>query len=120
MNDNYVEISSVDGYFSEDREQVYCKHGQYIGYPGGADYMCHHCEMGHDTLFTDTMYQVVTHIDNGEDEPTDHIIRRFYGGRERADELADELNTLAVKGDVTHLFQFYVKPVEYKYWGRSE
>jgi hypothetical protein len=24
----------------------YCKHGNYIGTPYGADYMCHWCEMG--------------------------------------------------------------------------
>jgi hypothetical protein len=24
----------------------YCKHGTYIGYPGGPDYLCGPCEMG--------------------------------------------------------------------------
>src|SRR5690606_40811521 len=28
------------------RDHMYCKHGNYIGTPYGADYMCHWCEMG--------------------------------------------------------------------------
>jgi hypothetical protein len=26
----------------------YCRHGVYVGTPGGADYMCGRCEMGDD------------------------------------------------------------------------
>ena len=51
MND-VIRVSSTEEYFAGDREQVYCKHGTYIGYPGGADYMCGACENGLNTLCT--------------------------------------------------------------------
>jgi hypothetical protein len=28
------------------RDETHCEHGTYIGYPGGADYMCQWCEDG--------------------------------------------------------------------------
>lgn len=32
----------------EDRiPSPYCEHGTFIGYPGGPDYLCGACEMGH-------------------------------------------------------------------------
>lgn len=43
-------VSSTEEYFTEDYDRVHCKHGQYIGYPGGPDYMCHYCEMGYDRI----------------------------------------------------------------------
>ena len=33
-------------YFQEDYDTVHCMHGAFIGYPGGADYMCGLCENG--------------------------------------------------------------------------
>lgn len=33
-------------YLSADYDRVHCKHGNFIGYPGGADYMCGYCEDG--------------------------------------------------------------------------
>lgn len=37
-------------YFAEDRAKVHCVHGTYVGYPGGADYLCQYCENGEYTL----------------------------------------------------------------------
>lgn len=39
--DNVREDGSVDTDFGE-----YCRHGKYIGTPGGADFMCGFCEEG--------------------------------------------------------------------------
>lgn len=50
MND-VIQVSSTEEYFAEDRDQVYCKHGSYVGYPGGPDYICGACEDGLDTLY---------------------------------------------------------------------
>jgi len=33
---------------TDDYDLTHCKHGTYIGYPGGPDYMCGRCEMGDD------------------------------------------------------------------------
>lgn len=37
-------------YFVEDRDSVYCQHGRFVGYPGGADFICGYCEDGANTL----------------------------------------------------------------------
>ena len=47
-----------EGYFEEDRESVYCMHGNYVGYPGGADYMCPYCEDGANTLYKADCYYI--------------------------------------------------------------
>ena len=46
-----VQVSSTEEYFVEDRDQVYCKHGTYVGYPGGPDYICGACEMGYGVIY---------------------------------------------------------------------
>ena len=54
MPGQFVPVTSDpdgEGYFTEDRESVYCKHGTYVGYPGGADYICGFCEDGANTLY---------------------------------------------------------------------
>lgn len=33
-------------YFAEDYDSVHCRHGRFIGYPGGADFICGLCEDG--------------------------------------------------------------------------
>jgi len=50
--DYVVEVAPGEEYFAEDFDRVHCRHGHYVGYPGGADYMCPACEMGWDTLYT--------------------------------------------------------------------
>ena len=45
-----IRVSGSEEYFAEDRDQVHCKHGTYIGYPVGPDFMCGACENGQDTL----------------------------------------------------------------------
>ena len=48
-------------YFAEDYDRVHCKHGRFIGYPGGADFICPECEDGRDTLEKYTRYDVQFH-----------------------------------------------------------
>ena len=50
--ENVTDLGNGEEYFSEDFDRVHCRHGFYIGYPGGADHMCPACEMGWDTLYT--------------------------------------------------------------------
>jgi hypothetical protein len=38
----------TDDQYYQSRGEYYCKHGVYVGSPGGADYMCGRCEMGDD------------------------------------------------------------------------
>lgn len=69
MNDNHVtQVSSTEEYFTADRDQVHCKHGSYIGYAGGADYICSHCEDGHDAIAELVQY-VITFILDGREVP---------------------------------------------------
>jgi hypothetical protein len=57
---DFIEVNSTgEGYFSEDRNTVYCQHGTYIGYPGGADYMCFYCEQGLNTLDSYVEYSLL-------------------------------------------------------------
>ena len=37
-----------EGYFADDYDQTHCRHGVYVGYPGGPDYMCPYCEGGYE------------------------------------------------------------------------
>lgn len=46
-----IQVSSTEEYFAEDYGRVHCKHGTYIGYPGGADYICGPCEDGYNTFY---------------------------------------------------------------------
>jgi hypothetical protein len=53
-----VDLGGGEEYFAEDRDQVYCKHGRYIGYPGGADFICPYCEDGADILAHALRYNI--------------------------------------------------------------
>lgn len=53
-----VDLGGGEEYFAEDRDQVYCRHGKYIGYPGGADHICHYCEEGADILAHALRYNI--------------------------------------------------------------
>ena len=46
-----IQVSSTEEYFAEDRDQVYCKHGTYTGYPGGPDFICGACEDGYTVIY---------------------------------------------------------------------
>jgi hypothetical protein len=37
-----------EGYFAGVYGQTHCRHGVYVGYPGGPDYMCPYCEGGYE------------------------------------------------------------------------
>lgn len=47
-----VDLGGGEEYFADDYDQVHCIHGSYIGYPGGADYICGMCEDGLHILVT--------------------------------------------------------------------
>ena len=53
-----IEVASGEEYFAEDRDQVYCRHGKYIGYPGGVDYICPYCEDGANELCSGLRYNI--------------------------------------------------------------
>lgn len=54
-----VKLGMDAEYFASDYDQVHCKHGVFIGYPGGADHMCGDCEAGHDTQYEGTLYVIM-------------------------------------------------------------
>jgi hypothetical protein len=46
--DTVGDPGAPDEYFAEDYDKVHCRpHGTFIGYPGGADFMCPMCEGGY-------------------------------------------------------------------------
>lgn len=65
-----VQISSTEEYFADDFEKVHCKHGTYIGYPGGPDYICGACEMGYGALYRGLKitlrYRVIDGVGSGD------------------------------------------------------
>jgi len=62
----YIPVSNDDGYFIDDRDSVYCKHGNYVGYPGGIDYICHACEEGLNKRKKGVRYNVYSQINDIE------------------------------------------------------
>jgi len=50
-----------------EREQLlygdHCRHGTAIGTPGGADFMCHYCEMGLNTWVKEVSYELMFSLD---------------------------------------------------------
>lgn len=47
--DTYTTVGtpgSDSEYFAGDYSKVHCMHGRFIGYPGGADFICPYCEDG--------------------------------------------------------------------------
>lgn len=71
---NYIEVGPDEGYFAEDRDTVYCKHGKYIGYPGGPDYICQYCEDGADTLVKFPVWNVWLPLEGDER----HLLQVLY------------------------------------------
>ncbi len=63
-----VQVGFGEEYFAEDYSRVHCKHGAYIGYPGGADYICGACEDGFDTLHQGTKFILAYRIWYGEEK----------------------------------------------------
>lgn len=46
-DDQYVvNLGGGEEYYAADWDLVHCRHGKYIGYPGGADILCAYCEDG--------------------------------------------------------------------------
>ena len=41
-----IHDGETDDQYFQSRGEFYCKQGNYVGSPGGADYMCHWCEEG--------------------------------------------------------------------------
>lgn len=68
QNLDVVDLGGGEEYFVEDRDQVYCKHGSYIGYPGGPDYICGPCEDGLDTLLTGVQVTLYYRIRINQDD----------------------------------------------------
>ena len=61
-NYNLISVTSDpdgDGYFAKDFAATHCIHGQFIGYPGGIDYICGYCEDGANTLKKDVQWEAV-------------------------------------------------------------
>lgn len=58
----------------------FCRHGRYIGTPGGADYMCQLCELGFDRWVADPLWGVMLTFGKPADGPVQY--RRVVWWRE--------------------------------------
>ena len=113
-----VQVSSTEEYFVEDRDQVHCRHGSYIGYPGGADYICGACEDGADTLITGVRADLLIRFKDtftGEWGHWDKVLRIWHLGALRK---FDALWRLVGSGgpDVEVRIDIY----QHQYWGVKE
>lgn len=73
-----VEVGAGEQYFAKDYDRVHCKHGRYIGYPGGADYMCPECESGRDTPVDFPAVAIWLHFPIGEHEWDKTLFKTRY------------------------------------------
>lgn len=104
-----VNLGNEAEYFSEDYERVHCRHGKFVGYPGGPDYLCGACENGWNTLHEVQVFDVV-YADTGRVAFTKYNRAEAYGFVEQI----EEVNT----SDDEPLFKV-LERVEYL-WGPSE
>lgn len=77
-----VDLGGGEEYFAEDYDIVHCRHGRYIGYPSGADYMCPECESGRDTPIEYPAMAVLLYVkpENGNWERTEYKTRYALRG----------------------------------------
>jgi hypothetical protein len=115
MSDNYVvDLGNGEEYFAEDRDTVYCKHGKYIGYPGGPDYICPFCEDGADTLAHGLRYNIDVNWRPDLEEGSYSTVIRCWG----PSQLQDNLGTLrflfqaALKGTI----EVRIVVIRYAFW----
>jgi len=111
---NVVDMGGGEEYFAQDYDQVHCRHGNYIGYPGGADFMCPHCEMGENVLKEGKLWKVVA---NFGDETI--ALNTFYSEEEADAQVAryEELLKGKSGGKPT---TFHVVEKTYQYWDTEE
>lgn len=114
----------------------YCKHGTNVGTPGGADLMCHNCEMGYDTWYDDPAWILQVKLIRGSREITPWIDAKDRGGHIlgffRTSQMDGVARTrLMVAGDYLHSqfsdykdpeglpihWEFRTRQVDRGYWG---
>jgi hypothetical protein len=94
-----------DEYFMEDYDDVHCVHGAFIGYPGGADFMCGLCENGQVFPKQDRKWEL-------------HIYGRIVWTVYKQEDTAkwDSLIALCKKEDVS----YNIIQQEYTWWDTEE
>lgn len=119
MTGQFIPVTSDpdgEGYFAEDRDTVFCKHGRYVGYPGGPDYICPDCEDGNNTVYETDCW----HLQLIEKE-TDKVLwfRTYYNVEEL--EPAIEVFTDIVEGtNSTGKVRIDVVTDTYTFFGRQD
>jgi hypothetical protein len=113
-----VDLGGGEEYFAEDRDQVYCRHGKYIGYPGGVDYICPYCEDGADILAYALRYNIDINWDpNAPQDEYSTIIRCWsQADLERNLDSLRFLMGAALKGSVA----VRVVTIRYAFWTNIE
>lgn len=113
-----VDLGGGEEYFAEDRDQVYCRHGKYIGYPGGVDYICPYCEDGADILAYALRYNIDINWDPNAHQDEYSTIIRCWSQADLESNL-DSLRFLmgaALKGSVA----VRVVTIRYAFWTNIE
>lgn len=114
-----IQVSDTEEYFAEDRDQVYCLHGKYIGYPGGVDFICPYCEDGADILAWSLRYNIdVNFRPELEDEDDFVTIIRCWGEADLRKNLTSLhfLFGAALKGST----QVRIVVIRYPFWTNIE
>lgn len=115
-----VQVSSTEEYFAEDRDIVYCKHGTYIGYPGGPDYICGACENGHDTLYQGTKFILSYRIWYPEEELWGLWTEINTAYSEKGKAKFQPFLDLYASYSETHTIETRVTEETYRYWGNDD
>lgn len=113
-----IQVSSTEEYFAEDRDQVYCLHGKYIGYPGGVDYICPYCEDGANTLCSALRYNIdVNFRPEVDDEDFLTIIRCWSEA-----DLRDSLQSLhfLFASAIKHTVEVRIVVIRYGFWATGD
>lgn len=102
----------------------HCKHGTNIGTPGGADLMCHWCEMGMDTWVNNPRFELMFEV-----KWNDHVLlqatKTNISWRKRDDQffamssvmqLVAEHDLIAQESDAEVVMTYWVEQRESGYW----
>lgn len=104
--EHVVDLGGGEEYFASDYDQVHCRHGAYVGYPGGADHLCFECEMGYNTIHEVEVYEVYW----GD--------RKMFDKWNKAEAYGFVDNMNALRAEDKDIFQ--VKVTTRKVWGPAD
>lgn len=103
-------------YFAEDHDQVYCVHGVFIGYPGGADFICGLCEDGATELEHRMVARLCYTVPEDPDWPYVFSTHYSAAGMQKDNDLVSLLKKEAGKIGTEWYWEFDIE----SYWVQPE